>query len=694
MNSRSPAADDFAPATRLASIVADFSEAIGRLVARLEQIDDVTAHDAPEPGSWSAAQVGCHVAIATDAFGDLIAGRQPGAEPAPPGFREPPWEDVQQRVPARAVAPREAWPPDNASRREAIASLQASHDRFVAMLRDLPDGRGSRYCLTHPYVGTISLFQVAEWAAAHAKRHNAQAKRAVAAAQARRAGATARHGTPRAGGMTSIVDQLRVNAATVRDKTAFVSGDERLSYAELDRLSDARAAMLIEAGIKPGERLALDLPGGLDLIVAYYAAFKVGAIAVPISPRSSAAEAAFILEDAGAAVYTGLRPAGEGRTDAARSGGHAPSTLALILYTSGTTGRAKGVVHTHGSLAASAESLTRFAFRSDDVFLNALPLSHMAGLSSLLGCVAAGCTTVLMPFDADAVLNAIVRHHVTVVSGTPVMFRMLMEAHGERIRDTTTVRAWFVGADAVPGALQEEFHARFERWLWPVYGMSEIAPVSWAPADKAATGLLGRPVDGCEMRLLDDHHREVPSGQTGQLAVRGPSLMRGYWNDPEATARVLNDGWLLTGDLAWRDDEGLFWSAGRRRDIIITGGFNVSCAEVEDVLARHPAVLDAAVVGAPDDRWGEAISAFVVLRQGQAADAATLIEFVRGRLARYKAPKSVTFVDALPRTASGKIQRTVLRETPPPDAAAQRQATTHHDIPYSRTPAQPRGQHD
>src|SRR6185503_19025128 len=199
-----------------------------------------------------------------------------------------------------------------------------------------------------------------------------------------------------------------------------------------DRLSDARAAALVAEGVNPGDRVALDLPDGLDLVVAYYATFKAGAIAVPISRRSSPAEAAFILEDSGAVVYAGGRPAADPRTDAASSGEPAPSSLALILYTSGTTGRAKGVVHTHGSLAASAESLTGFAFRFDDVFINALPLSHMAGLSSLLGCVAAGCTTVLMPFDADAVLDGIAGHHVTVVSGTPVMFRMLTEAQSRR----------------------------------------------------------------------------------------------------------------------------------------------------------------------------------------------------------------------------------------------------------------------
>jgi long-chain acyl-CoA synthetase len=471
-------------------------------------------------------------------------------------------------------------------------------------------------------------------------------------------------------------------------------GDRVWSYGDLERAAEACAAGLRTRSIGSADRVALHLGSGWELIVAYYGCFKAGAIAVPVNPRFVSREIQHVLRHSGAKAYigrpdlftclearppqvehwfiTGDAPAPENaeRFDDLLS--PAPpqepakdvsaESVAALLYTSGTTAQPKGVIHTHRSLGAIGTALTTFAFQPEDLFLNALPLGHMAGFSSLLGCIAAGCATVILPFEAEAVLEAIECHRATVVSLVPSMCQMVAAAQRANRRDTRSVRSWFTGGDAVSTSLQETFRELFGQPLCEVYGLTEVAPVTWNPLRRIRTGSLGQPVDGVALRIVDEGGQPVRQGEQGEIEVGAAGMTSGYWNDADATTEAFHDGWLRTGDLGLQDADGYSWFRGRKKDIIVSGGFKVSPPEVEDILRFHPAVAEAGVVGVPDQRWGEAVAAFVVLRPGMSAEPAELTEFVRHWLSRYKAPKEVVFVDELPKNAAGKVRRRDLRE--------------------------------
>jgi long-chain acyl-CoA synthetase len=279
----------------------------------------------------------------------------------------------------------------------------------------------------------------------------------------------------------------------------------------------------------------------------------------------------------------------------------------------------------------------------------------------LLASLSVGCTSVVMPFEPDRVLDEIERHAATVVLGLPITCRALVEQQRRRPRHTRSVRLWPCVGDAVPRALSQEFADVFGQPLREVYGLTEVVPIT-ANFRNVRSGSLGHLADGVSVRLLDGAGHLVPPGSVGEIAVTSPGLMIGYWADPVATDAALRDGWLLTGDLAWQDNDGFYWFAGRKKELIIRGGSNVSPQEVEEVLCAHPAVRAAGIVGVPDGEWGERVVAWVVLREGMTAGQEDLVRFVGDRLAAFKVPSQVTFTQELPMTATGKLRRHALKD--------------------------------
>jgi long-chain acyl-CoA synthetase len=346
----------------------------------------------------------------------------------------------------------------------------------------------------------------------------------------------------------------------------------------------------------------------------------------------------------------------------------APGDLAVLVFTAGTSGPPRAAMLTHANLLANIEQCARVegrALRADDVVLGVLPLFHIFGLNVVLGqALHAGAAVVLQErFDPVESLEAIRRHRVTVVAGAPPMYVAWATMPGADRDAMRSVRLAISGAAKLPEEVAAAFTARFGVPVFEGYGLTEAGPVvTTGVGDLPRPGSVGVPVPGVEVRLVDADGDDVEAGDPGEIWVRGPNVFAGYWQDPEATARVLTpDGWLRTGDVAVADADGWLYLVDRRKDLIIVSGFNVYPAEVEEVLRAHPRIAEAAVVGEPDPYSGEAVKAFVVPVAGTHLDEDEVIAHCASRLARYKCPTRVAFVEALPRNAVGKALRRALR---------------------------------
>jgi long-chain acyl-CoA synthetase len=480
------------------------------------------------------------------------------------------------------------------------------------------------------------------------------------------------------------------------EKVAIVFGDQSWTYAEFDELTDHIAGNLLAAGLEPGDRIAFHLLNGPELALGYFGCLKAGCVAVPINTRLKGSEIDYMLRHSGSACYVGqpdlyaeaasscpafatlelryltgnssgtrttvfddlLRP----RAGASPIPEIAPEQLAIIAYTSGTTARPKGVMHSHKTLAEGATAMRHMRLDQDQVVVVISSMAHLVGfgmvfLSGLLN----GATVVITrPFDFESVLQAYAKRGCTYIMGLPVLFHGLLQAYTEAPQDVASGRFYFCGGDSVSPALQEAFEAALGP-ICEVYGMTEIAPASWNRPGHVRVGSIGRPGEGVAFRLLDSDGRDVKPGEAGEICIQGPHLMTGYWQDPDATRAALRNGWFHSGDLARRDADGFYWFAGRKKEIIVRGGSNISPQEVEGVLYQHPAVREVGVVGRPDHLWGETVVAFVALRPGHAVTEAELIAFARERLADYKTPESIIFRTELPKSPVGKIQRRALR---------------------------------
>jgi long-chain acyl-CoA synthetase len=479
-------------------------------------------------------------------------------------------------------------------------------------------------------------------------------------------------------------------------KLALIAGGQTFTYQALHELCDRVAGGLHSLGVRPGDRVSLYSPNRWEWVVAYHAALRAGAVVNPINVMLTPEEVAFVLNDCGAAaiftagdkaeVIGGLTrevptlrrvisfdDAGFG--DLLRSPAQAPEVprpapadLSTIGYTSGTTGHPKGAMQSHRAVFLNTAALFAVQTRTDrDVMLNALPLPHVYGNIVMNGTFMAGATLVMMErFDPATALGEIGRHHVTVFDGVPTMYAMMLADPGLPAADLSSLRMCAVGGQTMPAAKMAEWERRSQAPLLELWGMTELGGAGTANGSYMPNvhGSIGFALPGLEARIaaLDDAGQTVPDGEPGELMVRGPLVMLGYYGNEQATrAAIEPDGWLHTGDIATRDDEGHYFIVDRRKDLIITGGFNVYPAEIERVVAAHPAVAMVAVGPVPDEIHGELARAYVVLRLGATATQAEIIDHCRPHLAAYKRPRSVRFVPDLPKTSTGKVMRRELR---------------------------------
>ena len=431
-----------------------------------------------------------------------------------------------------------------------------------------------------------------------------------------------------------------------------------LTYGEADRRTAALAHALVGAGVRRGDRVALQVEKSVDAVLLYLACLRAGAALLPLNPAYTADEVAYFLDDAEPALFLD----GDGLAALVADGGPetfddvpvGPDDLAALLYTSGTTGRPKGAMLTHRNLASNAEVLASiWGFRAGDVLLHALPVFHVHGLFIALHCVLArGTSMVFLPrFDVDQVLAALPR--ATVFMGVPTYYtRLLDDARLDRAA-CAGMRLFVSGSAPLLATTHEAFRARTGHAIVERYGMTETAVIASTPLDgDRRPGTVGLPIPGVDVRIAAD---EV-------VEVRGPNVFAGYWRRPElAATEVTADGWFRTGDLGRFDPDGYLRLVGRAKDLVISGGLNVYPGEVEDVVDAIDGVLESAVIGVPDPDLGEQVVAVVVAVPGRVLDAGVVRASARERLAGFKVPKRVEVVDALPRNAMGKVEKAELR---------------------------------
>ncbi len=485
------------------------------------------------------------------------------------------------------------------------------------------------------------------------------------------------------------------------DKLAlqFIGGPP-VAYGDLARSVNRTANYLLSLGIQPGDRVAVQLPKCLPFIYFHLAAMQIGAVFLPLNPAYPAAELRYFLADSGARLLIAdaenqskLDPITDALPDhrkttylhkPADSGANwlldysarrryalpdDPDQTAMMLYTSGTTSRPKGAQITHGNLTANISALHQaWGWRADDVLLHALPVFHVHGLVvALHGALRAGATAILCPaFHAELTLEMLRSRRFTVFMGVPTMHRRLYQAAGGQRIDLSHMRLMTSGSDRLPDDLFFGYQETFNITLLERYGMTETGMNLSNPLHgQRRVGAVGFPLPGVSARIVDPGtDAPLPDGEVGEVQIKGNHVFKGYWQQPAKTAAAFTaDGWLRTGDMGLRAPDGCFTLKGRAKDLIITGGLNVYPPEVELVLMQHPAITACAVIGCPDQEWGEQVIALIIPRPGPPPAAADIIAFCRQHLAAYKAPRRVVFVNEFPANALGKIQKAKLRES-------------------------------
>jgi long-chain acyl-CoA synthetase len=492
--------------------------------------------------------------------------------------------------------------------------------------------------------------------------------------------------------LASIVTE---GAQRFPDNVAIRLDDVELTYAALDVASAHLAGLLAEHGFEPGDRVGIMLPNVPYFPVCYYGVLRAGGVVVPMNVLLKKREVAFYLEDSGARLLIAWDDfAEDARGGADQAGAEcllvkpgefeqqvgaaepfteladtADDDTAVILYTSGTTGQPKGAELTHANLLRNAE-VSRNLYGSDEdaVTLGALPLFHSfgqtCGLNATLG--GGGTLTLIPRFEPGKALEIIERDRVNIFQGVPTMYGAMLH-HPEREQsDVSSLKICASGGSAMPVELLKGFEKAFGCKVLEGYGLSESSPVaSFNHADRERKpGSIGTPVEGVEMKVVDDDGQEVAQGEVGEIVIRGHNVMKGYWERDDATRDTIKDGWLHTGDMGKTDEDGYFFVVDRKKELIIRGGYNVYPREIEEVLYEHPAVREAAVLGVPHDEYGEEVAAAVALKDGETADPEELRDFVKGQVAAYKYPRQIWLVDDLPKGPTGKILK---REIKPPD---------------------------
>jgi long-chain acyl-CoA synthetase len=499
----------------------------------------------------------------------------------------------------------------------------------------------------------------------------------------------------------NLANLLVETAKRHRDRPAVRLGDMVVTYSALDEGSARVAGFLRERGVAAGDRVGIMIANVPHFPVVYYGILRAGAVVVPMNVLLKGREVGYFLGDSGAklmfAWHELATAAEEGSggvgADVVLVGPGAYEAVpdditptpdvaerdagdtAVILYTSGTTGKSKGAELTHGNLRQNIEisAIGLAGLGEEDVLLGALPLFHSFGQTcSMNSAVRAGACLDMMPrFDAGRALEIMDGDRVTVFQGVPTMYHAILN-HPERDRyDTSRLRLCMSGGAALPVEVLRGFEETFGVVILEGYGLSETSPVASFnhPDRERKPGSIGTPIEGVEMKLVDEEGNDVPSGEVGEVVIRGHNVMKGYWNLPDATDDAMRGGWFHSGDLARMDEDGYFFIVDRKKDMILRGGYNVYPREVEEILYEHPAILEAAVVSVPDERMGEEVGAAIVVRAGADRDADEFRDFVKQRIAAYKYPRLVWFVDELPKGPTGKILK---REIKVPDGLPRR----------------------
>lgn len=465
----------------------------------------------------------------------------------------------------------------------------------------------------------------------------------------------------------NIAASVELGSRLYPDRPALVFEGQSITYARLDELASGEAARLRAAGMRRGDRVALCLPNTPQFVASYLGALKLGCIVVSVNPTLADEEIRFILEDSGALQVIRdadlWREAGRPATEVAALD-MVSDDPAVIAYTSGTTGFPRGATLSHGNVIFVAESKRRYlGIRPEDRMILFLPLFHCFGQNAILNAgLCAGATLVLQrAFDKDRVLDAIARERVSMVCAVPANFIVLHEAASPGM--VRGVRYWMSAAAPLPLEVETRWREKFGQPIYQGYGLTETSPfASYNHETAHRQGSIGAAIEGVEMAVVDvADGRFLPPGEQGEIVVKGPNVMLGYWNRPEETREAIRDGWFHTGDIGRFDAEGYFFIEDRLKDMVIVGGYNVYPAEVENALYRHPAVREAAAFGVPDPVLGERVRAAVTLKPGCAATEAELIARCRTSLAEYKLPTAIDFVAELPKCRAGKIRKRVLR---------------------------------
>jgi len=495
----------------------------------------------------------------------------------------------------------------------------------------------------------------------------------------------------------NLARALTETAERFGDRTALKLDDVEVTYAQLDEMTARFAGLLKSKGFEHGDRVGIMLPNVPYFAIAYYGTLRAGGVVVPMNVLLKGRETSFYLTDPGAklvvawgdfldAAQTGADEAGAevipvkpGEFEKLLGGAEPDTALAevdgsdsaVILYTSGTTGKPKGAELTHDNMysncSISADTLAEIS--EEDTLLGALPLFHSFGQTcSLNAAIYKGARLTMIPrFDPVKALEIIERDNVTLFQGVPTMFNGMLQAESDA--DVSCLRLCMSGGSAMPEQVMRSFEERFECKVLEGYGLSETSPVASFnhPQKENKPGSIGTPIEGVEMKLIDDDGKEVDDGEIGEIAIRGHNIMKGYYNREDATKESIDsDGWFKSGDMAKKDDDGYYFIVDRKKELIIRGGYNVYPREVEEVLYEHPAIAEVAVIGIPDDNLGEEVGAAVVLKSGQDVDVDEIQAFVKKEVANYKYPRHIWLLDELPKGPTGKILK---REISAPERA-------------------------
>jgi len=503
--------------------------------------------------------------------------------------------------------------------------------------------------------------------------------------------------------LINIGDWIKKWSFLQPNKRALIFEDHPFTYQEINLRTNQLCHFLLERGVQKGDRVSVLLYNCHQYIEIFFALSKIGAILVPLNWRLAGPELEFIIKDSGARmiifepefeeIITSIRPhlnisngdfisVGSPCPDWANDYEktlvdypvHEPNLKTsvgdedphILMYTSGTTGIPKGAILSHRKTFFNALNADIFySLTSKDTMIVSRPMFHSGGLLVEAAPILYKGGTLLLKkrFRSHEILDAVQKYRVTLLELPATLYQFILRECDLTQYDLSSIRSFFTGGERVPKAMLKEYY-RKGITISQIFGQTEASTITFLSPDDAVLkiGSVGLPVFYGEVRIVDKTGKEVSPGEVGEIIIKGPTLMSGYWKQPELTAETIRDGWLYTGDLARTDEEGYVYIIDREKDMYISGGENVYPAEIEKVLHTHPKIFDAGIVGVPDEKWGEVGKAFIVLKPGEAMSNGEAFEFLKGKVAKYKIPKYVELIDELPKTASGKIQKFLLKE--------------------------------